>query len=350
LLIAYGLAVALDIARELPSRPRPRPAEIAVGQRVTLPAAILAAGLLALAVVALVGYLAPAYAAPPALPLDAAVPNPTDARFDNLVTLLGYDVEPTAVRPGELLDVRLYWQVENRPPGNYLLFVHLVDENGTLIAQRDTHPGLGNFPASQWAPGDRFVDTIRLHLPETAYAPAAAALRIGLYAPGSFRLAVSAADGSPLGDALELADVEVNPRPGALPNPQRHNFGDRLELVGYAYDRRAIRPGDAVSVTLYWRALGAGAAAQPVQLTLRGPDGTIVAEARAATDETWPPGETRPVTYALATDPAALPGRYAVELALLDPATGTRQFIIAADGHYVDDHLPLAEVAVRPES
>ena len=68
-----------------------------------------------------------------------------------------------------------------QPPGDYLLFVHLVDaETGALVAQRDTHPGLGNFPSSQWRPGDRFVERLSLYVPETAYVPADAELRVGL--------------------------------------------------------------------------------------------------------------------------------------------------------------------------
>ena len=75
---------------------------------------------------------------------------------------------------------------------------------GGVSTQRDTYSGLGRFPSSQWQPGDRFVESIQVHLPETAPAPEHLAVRVGFYAPGSFRLAVFAADDALLGDSLLL--------------------------------------------------------------------------------------------------------------------------------------------------
>jgi hypothetical protein len=121
--------------------------------------------------------------------------------------LRGYELDDTTLQPGGYLTLDLYWEVLGQPPGNFLLFVHLIDEaTGTLIAQRDTHPGLGNFPSSQWQPGDRFVESIRLHASETLYTPGTAELSIGLYASGenSYRLGIADAAGTFVGDALPL--------------------------------------------------------------------------------------------------------------------------------------------------
>ena len=147
-----------------------------------------------LTVVAIFGYLAAAFAEPEPFAADANIPNPTNAQFDSFAILRGYELDDTTLQPGGYLTIDLYWEVINQPPGNFLLFVHLIDEEtGTLIAQRDTHPGLGNFPSSQWQPGDRFVDSIRLHASETMYTPGTAVLSIGLYAPGenSYRLGIA---------------------------------------------------------------------------------------------------------------------------------------------------------------
>jgi 4-amino-4-deoxy-L-arabinose transferase-like glycosyltransferase len=38
-------------------------------------------------------------------------------------------------------------------------------------------------------------------------------------------------------------------------HPARASFGDALQLVGYDLDRRALHPGDTLTLTLYWRAL-----------------------------------------------------------------------------------------------
>ncbi len=57
--------------------------------------------------VALFGYLAPAYARPPSF-ADADVPNVINAQFDSFVVLRGYEVAETAVSPGDYIDIKLY--------------------------------------------------------------------------------------------------------------------------------------------------------------------------------------------------------------------------------------------------
>ena len=71
-----------------------------------------------------------------------------------------------------------------------------------MIVQRDTHPGLGNAPARYWQTGERFVESVRIWLPETAYTPSTAQVSIGLYAPGSYRLGIMGEDGTGLGDSF----------------------------------------------------------------------------------------------------------------------------------------------------
>ena len=112
----------------------------------SISAAAITAAMFSLAIIALLFYLRPAYAQPPSLETDTLISNPVNASFDGLVTLLGYEMSDTEIMPGQPLDLTLYWEVTGKPPGNYLLFVHLMDEAQTMVAQRDTHPGLGNFP------------------------------------------------------------------------------------------------------------------------------------------------------------------------------------------------------------
>ncbi|MCI0398846.1 MAG: phospholipid carrier-dependent glycosyltransferase [Chloroflexi bacterium] len=311
-------------------------------------------GFLALALVSLVGYLAPAYARPPSFPAGARLPNPVEAHFDGLATLLGYEVSATTLRPGEPVDVTLYWQVDTRPPGDYLLFVHLIDNAGVIAAQRDTHPGLGNFPASQWRPGDRFVETIRLYLPETAYTPATATLSVGLYAPGSYRLAVTGGDGRPLGDAFELAQVQLAAAGGPYPNPQNVNFNGELRLIGYEYSTRQARPEGPITITLYWEALRDVSADYVVQVSLiddsgfEWDDGDDRPAGGERPTNTWKAGEIIVDPHQLTVDDDAPPGGYPMEIALLDIATEERQNIIADDGHWLDNRLLLARIRVLP--
>ncbi|WP_420628364.1 ArnT family glycosyltransferase [Candidatus Leptofilum sp.] len=334
----------------------------------TKPTAILAAavnvGMATLTVVAIFVYLAAAFAQPEPFAADAG-PNPTNAQFDSFAILRGFELDDTTLQPGGVLTLDLYWEVIGQPPGNFLLFVHLIDEEtGTLIAQRDTHPGLGNFPSSQWQPGDRFVDSIRLHASETMYAPATAVLSIGLYAPGenSYRLGIAAEDGSFLGDALPLADITIaeldNWREDgqSFPNLLNQNFFNDVRLIGYEYGQRVLAPGDSIEVTLYWEALRDAPPDYLVEVALcQLPCAdwmpkwqTITSPPKMAPTSSWQLGQIVADAHMLTLDPTLPPGSYSIHVTLIDATTKAPQNIVAEDGHYIDDRLLLSEIRVQP--
>jgi len=318
-----------------------------------LPALALAANgaMLALSLVALSGYLAPAYARPPAFAEGEPIPNEVNARFDALASLRGYELSATTLRPGEALEIDLYWEVNAQPPGDFVLFVHLIDGSGALVAQRDSHPGTGNFPTRYWRPGDRFVDSIRLYLPETAYTPETATLSVGLAGP-DYRLGITGPDGEGWGDALALGTLHLLPATQlydgaeAIPNPLDQNYENQLRLVGYAYDSRQLAPGELLAVTLYWQALREVRESYRVQVQLLDAAGNAQATAEehlfAASEEIFP------FTIRLTTDPAMEPGSYRVRLALFDAGSGEVLSIVADDGHQIDNQLILAPLQVGP--
>ena len=322
--------------------------------------AVVTVGLLAIALIALFGYLSPAYARPPQY-AQADLPNENNASFEGLVTLLGYEISQESVSPGEDLDVTLYWEVTAEPPGDYLEFVHLIDEQGFMVAQRDTHPGLGRFPASQWEVGDRFEETITIEIPEVAYTPAETMLSAGFYAPQEgYRLGVYAPDGTLLGDALELGGVSVVPASGTgsgqieIPNAQRHNFADELLLLGYEYDRRQLTPGQPLGVTLYWQALAGEIPDYEVQLRLLDESGWIMETlqerplAGNSSTADWTAGEIMVDRHELPINSAITPGVYRVQVALQQVEDNKRPMIVDVDGRWLYDKLPLAELRIAP--
>jgi len=263
---------------------------------------------------------------PPSFPANASLPNPINAQFDFFATLRGYALSTETLQPGEPLDIDLYWQVTGQPPGNYLLFVHLIDrETEAIIAQRDTHPGLGRFPTSQWQPGDRIHDRIRLYLPETAYAPSQVAVSVGLYAPEGYRLGI-VVDGAEnagnfRGDALPLGDIAIAPQPGDTPNPQAHNFGDELMLVGYDLDRRLAVPGGSLKLRLFWQPMPASRPNYLIQARLLDEAGNpaVIGDVlpQPGTAE-WQPGGLDISEHNFTLSPALPPGVYQLEIALLN--------------------------------
>ena len=293
-----------------------------------------------LTIVALFGYLRPAFALPPGFAADTAVPRPLNVRFDTFLTLRGYEVGRETVHPGEPVDIDLYWEVTGQPPGNYYFFVHLIDDIGTMVVQRDTHPGLGSFPSGQWRAGDRFIESIRFYLPETAYTPASADLSVGFYAPEGYRLGITDASGASLGDSFTLGKLAIEPATSQFPNPLDQNFNDELRLVGYDYNQRQLQAGDDLAVTLYWEALPALHTDYRVQLRLLDEAGNVWGQADGR------PQSGQPHLLPLAPD---LPsGVYQVRVALIDTMTKEPQNIIGEDGHWINNHLLLAKVRVRP--
>ncbi len=197
------------------------------------------------------------------------------------------------------------------------------------------------------------MESIRLYLPETAYAPEVATLSVGLYAPvEGYRLGITAADGSGLGDALPLADVTIQSLPGTYPNPQNQNFNDEIRLVGYDYDRRTLAAGEPLTVRLYWEALQEVPPDYLAEVGLRRPPGEPWDQVWSMTTPLVPQISNWQVGFVIMTEhvleTAVAPADYVVHVALLDPSTRQTQNIIAADGHWIDDHLLLARIRIEP--
>ena len=114
--------------------------------------ALLAGTMLVFAITCPLAYIAPAYARPPILSSEEieAIPNPLDVNFGGVMQLLGYDLPVSNtqypisnnLKPGDSLTLTLYWQSQDKVNQNYAVFVHLLDENDLILAQRNTFPGL----------------------------------------------------------------------------------------------------------------------------------------------------------------------------------------------------------------
>jgi hypothetical protein len=313
-------------------------------------------GLLGLALYALVRVLTPAFAPPRSLnaPQIQAVPNPISAEFRSsqddptsaVAKLVGYEVTPADVQPGDVVEVTLYWRPLARTQQNHVVFVHLMSETGVMIAQRDTYPGLGRYPTTVWDPGVVFGDTYRVHVPETAYAPDRGPIQVGLYVPDGPRLTTEGGT-----DALQLASIEVRPRDGDVPNPMQLSFGDKVALVGYSLDQRVVRPGEKIDLTLYWLALNPMEVNYEVFVHVLGAENQIWGRSnspltdRAVCTNRWEPGvqvkEEREITV---SDDTPV-GFYDLELGLEAPHSG-RVKILNEDGRPIANRKLLTKIRV----
>jgi hypothetical protein len=67
---------------------------------------------------------------------------------------------------------------------NWSIFVHVVDDAGVIVAQRDRYPAAGTLATTLLQPGQTFADEYVIVIPDSAYAPAAAMLEVGRVRPG----------------------------------------------------------------------------------------------------------------------------------------------------------------------
>jgi len=319
--------------------------------------AALALFLLGLAVAAPFAWIAPAYALPQPLSDDqvAALPHPMEAEFDGVMRLLGYGLATETTQPGGQVEVTLYWEALGTTDRDQVVFVHLLGEEELLLAQRDTFPGLGRLSTTWLEPGFRWTDRTVLQLPATAFAPDVAQVEVGLYddVTGA-RLPVVMPEGEPPRDNVRFGKVEVRALPGDLPNPVAVNFGDRMALVGYDLDRRAVRPGGTVTLTLYWQGLREMDVDYTVSTQLVDTDQRKAAHYDgwpldgAAPTTTWEPGQVLADVRALSVSPDALPGVYGVRLAVYVLKEGriAHLAVIPEGGEMLSDHVVLTQVRV----
>jgi 4-amino-4-deoxy-L-arabinose transferase-like glycosyltransferase len=310
----------------------------------------------ALALVAFFGYFVPAYATPSMIDAGSIkIDHPLNATFDGKAELLGAEVDRTNAQPGDPIQVTLYWRALALMDQSYVEFVHLIDDQGIIVAQRDTWPGRGLYPTTNWQPNQVFADTLYLNLPDAAYAPNVARLQVGLYDDQAVRLSALDSNGRPIDqDAVSIGQVSIAPRAGDRPNPMQSNFGDKVELIGYAMSppERSILPGEAITVTLYWRSRSTFAADYQVFLNALRPNQRISAQATGKplhgnfSTQVWQPGQVITDVRVLRFPPTARPGLLDVEVGWFLPQVG-RLDVLADDGHVLDSKVLLSKIRVR---
>lgn len=347
---AIAMLFTLGLRMILPRRTRP----FALGAIVLFMAAVTA--------VSPFVFIVPKYADPPPLTSDqiAAIPHRTDVDFGSInfppeMRLLGYALEMDSVRPGGAIKLTLYWESLAAMDRDWSVFVHVGDENGIVVAQRDTYPGLGLMPTRKWAEEQTLADTYVINVPPTTYAPSDTRIEIGLYDynSGDRLIIVTGGDPDAGRDALTLSPLTIVSNPGDLPNPQSLNFGGQIELAGYDMDRRALRAGESFVLTLYWRSLKSMTVNYSVFAHVRGAGESLWAQSDswpkdgAAPTAAWAVGQLIMESRTLTLKPDTAPGVYDVEVGLYDEP-GNRLQLVLPDGRLTDNFTYLSKIRVLP--
>ena len=128
--------------------------------------------------------------------------------LDRQIELLAYDIDKQQARPGDWVELTLYWQAEVEPSIDFQVFVHLIDANGQLVAQSDKlNPG--DFPTRRWQTDKYVTDSHLIKLPDNL--PAGTySLSAGMWVMSEgWRLPVLAADGTVSGDVVLIDEINV---------------------------------------------------------------------------------------------------------------------------------------------
>jgi len=120
---------------------------------------------------------------------------PVGATFGDQISLKSY----------ALMDdwtVTLYWEALRPPDDDYVVFVHLIDEQDNSVASHDGRPMAGRYTTLAWRPGHLVPDEHPLSLP-AELPPGDYRLRIGFYLPKT-------------GKRLSVFDAQREEQPGGF--------------------------------------------------------------------------------------------------------------------------------------
>ena len=131
-----------------------------------------------------------------------------DAVFGDRAGLFGVDVASPTVAPGDMITITLFWRCLGTFPDGYTVFLHVVDAQGAIVAQKDSPPQQGQNPTWLWVPGEIVVDPYDIMLPDSL-SPGSYMVSAGLYLPSTGeRLSAVSGEGA-TSDHVQIARLVV---------------------------------------------------------------------------------------------------------------------------------------------
>jgi 4-amino-4-deoxy-L-arabinose transferase-like glycosyltransferase len=146
---------------------------------------------------------------------EASIRYPVHAHLGETIELVGYDLDHMSARPGDTVNLTLYWRANAVVPVHYKVLAALMGQqfnpqtNNPLWAQIDSEPVNWTLPTSRWSPGQLVVDRRALAI-DAAAPPGAYQLLVVMYGlTDGTRLQAYSAKGEALGDMVVLQSFEV---------------------------------------------------------------------------------------------------------------------------------------------
>lgn len=259
--------------------------------------------------------------------------NTLDLTFLDALKLVGGRISAqqgdVVAKPGDVVLVGARWQTLASMAKNYSVAAVLLAPDGSVLARRETYPGLGLRPTRYLQPGDTFVDVYPLKLEQEILEPMVARATVNLFDFDSpARAGFPALDASGKAVTPMVGQIKIVPKTWPHYQPVQHtqvNFANTIALVGYDFIPPAEGEGQK-AIRLYWQSLAPVSEDYVVFLHLLDPSGTTLGQAdspptnNAYPTRWWSPDELIADTHSLPTAPGAV----ALRLGLYDLASGQR--------------------------
>ena len=286
-----------------------------------------------IALVTLLVYFLPSYQVRPA---PAVIKNPLSLRYDNVAELIGIEPATTHVRPGDTVEISLYWRAEQPSATNLQSYLHSLDSE---LVRRDSLPGTGNLLSTDWQPAHTWTETYIVTIPSDAQTQVSYALIAGLYNPK-------------IAEVVESTDENgkvVIPTVGLIvvhgevqPFEPEYSFGD---IVGMAEPDITVN-GEQLQVCLRWVSLSTTEIDYHVFVHLLDIGGQVITQGDFALGagvyptSVWLPGESLDDCTSL--NKSQLPdGSWQVAIGIYELANGQRLPVINDAGQPLQNNAVL---------
>lgn len=142
-----------------------------------------------------------------------SIPHSQHARVGDAITFLGWDTQPSTsgdtivATRGQSIALDLFWRADQVLKESFTVFVHLVNEQGQVVADGDSPPLSGLYATSLWRVGESLRDAHAIGIPSNL-AAGKYFVEIGMYLPSNGkRLPIDLSSGQ--ADKIILAPVNV---------------------------------------------------------------------------------------------------------------------------------------------
>jgi 4-amino-4-deoxy-L-arabinose transferase-like glycosyltransferase len=269
---------------------------------------------------------------PPSAFASASIQADLNVNFGGQLSLVGYGLAEDVIEYRKKLGVTLLWQTPGQVAKNYALSLRVVDAQGYTWAQEDRWLLNSSGLATRgWQAGEENAERHLVSIPP-GIPPGRYQIQAAIYDTDTVqRIAVLDATGTPAGTEHTVATVSVTSptfppalEDLAIPQAVNYSLNGEVELLGYSLSASEVRSGDALQMSLFWRALRSMEQDRGLLLQLRDEAGHVWTEATFLLPNEWypttrwQPGEMLRVPYDLLTDAAVPTGRYWLFVNLLD--------------------------------